>query len=404
MPNIKEYFSQYIKESINSRKELKILIMDDMGIKMMNRVCNTGDTYDMNTALIEQFDNKREPMLNFHAVYYIEPLISNIEQVIKENVKERMYKSCTIYLTDYIVESFKFIELFEILIENEIGLYFVNLPGTLVTDKIISIDNFEDLDQIFRIINKKFELVVEKKKFVTSTLTSKIFSHLGGARYITNDESDDNNKLFLISESNAIKEDTTLEGLAIKYGLVFNNKYTKTFGDFKDVNLEDGLCAKLWSKYRYSDINYCVDNIIKKIKKLQSFEGLNLKKDDEISSFKSTIYGLPSFLERKVLYAIFIDLINRVHQVYVESKLIVEKPKKRKKKGNAGKKEHINKIDKTSSNKLYEDASEVPFYNMLCDLLVLNVLIIIGKVARCELKDIFDSGINFVILINGEIA
>ncbi|KAJ3396659.1 vacuolar sorting protein VPS33/slp1 [Lobulomyces angularis] len=77
----------------------KILIIDEISLKLLNSVLTMSEIQDHQFALVETLSKRRKAYLDYDAIYFIEPTIHNIQLVIDDFQGKPPYKSCHMYCT-----------------------------------------------------------------------------------------------------------------------------------------------------------------------------------------------------------------------------------------------------------------------------------------------------------------
>ncbi|KAK9949945.1 hypothetical protein M0R45_005453 [Rubus argutus] len=84
----------------NSKSTWKVLIMDELTIKILSYTCTIPDTTDEGVSLLERIEKKRQPMPCMDAIYFIRPSKENVRLFLSDmSGRAPLYRKAFIFFS-----------------------------------------------------------------------------------------------------------------------------------------------------------------------------------------------------------------------------------------------------------------------------------------------------------------
>lgn len=129
----------------------KVLIMDEVTVKVMSNSCKMADITDEGISLVEDLNKRRQPLPALTAVYFIQPNRASVQKLIMDmSGKTPLYKKAYVFFSSQISRDLvQIIKNDRTLLSRIEALREMNLEYLTIDSQAFSTDNGRALEQLF---------------------------------------------------------------------------------------------------------------------------------------------------------------------------------------------------------------------------------------------------------------
>lgn len=85
-------------KAVQPAAKWKLLVVDSNSAKLLNTICKSHEILQENVTVIEDMSTKRQPFVNYEAIYFVTPSTKTIDRIIQD-FKEPIYLAAHIFFT-----------------------------------------------------------------------------------------------------------------------------------------------------------------------------------------------------------------------------------------------------------------------------------------------------------------
>ncbi|KAL2632868.1 hypothetical protein R1flu_004347 [Riccia fluitans] len=129
----------------------KVLIMDEVTVKVMSNACKMADITDEGISLVEDLSKRRQPLPALEAVYFIQPIRDSVQKFIADMAgKTALYKKAYVFFSSPLPRDYlNLIKSEQLLLSRIAALREMNLEYLTIDTQGFSTDNDKALVQLF---------------------------------------------------------------------------------------------------------------------------------------------------------------------------------------------------------------------------------------------------------------